>query len=330
GEDAGLALARQLRATPATLALPLALLYHEDERALRHAAANLGADDYLDFFTPTAELRARLAALLWRAEVKQRATLAAADSFADIGDFLFLSGVLRAEIRAGRSGALALIEPVAHEEEFNRETRERTLAEAHGFLSLNLRRKDSLFFYGPATLLAYLPGMETEAATASLSRLRDELLALQPYNDIVVGLASFPADGEEIEHLIEKAEVALVRARGARSRVVAYAVKDKPAAPAAQPAPAPPPPRVQSESRRDAPVERASRQESAATHLVREKRSFEAVEVSLASSAGLAHNGGAEAAERRRGLAPAATADGRATGAPRCDVSAGARRQSAR
>ncbi|MCA1850725.1 MAG: hypothetical protein LC672_06680, partial [Acidobacteria bacterium] len=263
-EDAGLALARQLRSTPATAALPLALLYHEDERALRRAAANLGAEDYLDFFTPTAELRARLAALLWRAEVKQRAAYASGDAFNDIGDYLFLSAALREEARAGRSGALALIEPVAREEEFNRETRERTLAEAHGFLSLNLRRRDLLVFYGPATLLAYLPGMDAEKATASLACLRDELRAAQPYYDIAVGLASFPADGEEIERLIEKAEVALVRARGARSRVVAYAAKEKAAAPAhsapvAQPAPAARAEGVQIESRREAPFERERR-----------------------------------------------------------------------
>ena len=298
GEDAGLALARQLRSSPATAALPLALLYHEDERVLRSAAANLGADDYLDFFTPTVELRARLAALLWRAEIKQRVTGAAADSFASIGDFLFLSGAVRAEMQADRAGALALIELVARQGEFNRETVERTLAETHGFLLLNLRRKDSLVLYGPTTLLAYLPDMDAEAATGALSRLREELLAAQPRNDIAIGLASCPADGETVERLIEKAEVAVVRARGARARVVSYATKDRPAAPVAQPTAAQRESAPQGLSRREAVLEQARRDEAAASHLLREKRAFDAVEVSLASSAGGARDGRSEAAER--------------------------------
>lgn len=315
-EDAGLALARQLRSSPATAALPLALLYHEDERALRRAAANLGADDYLDFFTPTTELRARLAALLWRAEVRQRSAPASSDAYDHIGDFLFLSGAARAEISAGRSGVLALIEPVAREDEFNHETSARTLAETHGFLLLNLRRRDLLVFYGPTTLLVYLPEMDIEAATDALARLREELWAAQPRNEIAIGLASFPTDGTEIERLIEKAEVALVRARGARSRIVAYAMKDKPAAPVATAAAAPPPApaqreRAQSESRRETLVERARRAEAAPTHLVREKRSFDAVEVSVASSLGLGRDGRAEAAER----AAAQERDRRARGA---------------
>ena len=59
----GLALAAQLRAAPATLALPLVLLYHADDAAQRQAAQRLGAVDYFALAASPTELRARLEAL---------------------------------------------------------------------------------------------------------------------------------------------------------------------------------------------------------------------------------------------------------------------------
>src|SRR5215213_677126 len=58
GEDASIALARQLRAEPATYSLPLVFVWAEDERAVRNAALYVGADDYFSLNTPAVEVLA--------------------------------------------------------------------------------------------------------------------------------------------------------------------------------------------------------------------------------------------------------------------------------
>jgi DNA-binding response OmpR family regulator len=73
GEDASIALARHLRAEPATYALPLVFVWADDERAVRNAAIYVGADDYFALATPAAEVLARLDALFWRVEADRRA-----------------------------------------------------------------------------------------------------------------------------------------------------------------------------------------------------------------------------------------------------------------
>src|SRR5205085_2145565 len=105
--------------------------------------------------------------------------------------------------------------------------RERSLVAAHGFLKLNLRRVDAVAFYGPATLLVYLPGADSSAARLTLARLREEFLEASPNNELLVGISSFPAHGTEIERLVEQAEVALdeARAENSHARVVVYCVE---------------------------------------------------------------------------------------------------------
>ncbi len=214
GEARLLSLARRLRAEPSSFALPVVLIFREDSRALRSAAQHLGADDYLSRDAPAEELRARLEALLWRAGSGRRSAPAVADQRSEIDNFLFLLDAVGADARRGREGSLALVEADGG-----------ALTDAHGFLKLNLRRVDAVAFYGPATLVVYLPGADASSARATLSRLREEFAGGGGAGgDLRVGVSSFPAHGTEVERLVEQAEAALGEAGSANSaaRVVVY------------------------------------------------------------------------------------------------------------
>ncbi|HYX41468.1 MAG TPA: response regulator, partial [Pyrinomonadaceae bacterium] len=207
----GLALAAQLRAAPATLALPLVLLYHADDAAQRQAAQRLGADDYFALAASSTELRARLEALCWRDEASRRTVaLKAAAVSAEIDDFMRLLDSARADIETGAHGVLALV--TADEAQAAAQdpaTQERTLAAAHEFFKLNLRRLDLIAFYGPTLLLVYLPRKGPARASSTLARLRNEFVAAHADCRLRLGLATFPADSREIETLIECAEARL-------------------------------------------------------------------------------------------------------------------------
>ena len=164
GERERVALARQLRAEASTYALPIIFLYQRDERAQRNAALNIGVDDYFALSTQPSEMQARLDALFWRTHAGRRAAPVVGEQHAEIDNFLLLLDAVRAEMEKGSDGAVALIEAAAREGEVqSRPERERVLAEAHGFLKLNLRRMDNIAFYGPMTLLVYLPNLEAAA-----------------------------------------------------------------------------------------------------------------------------------------------------------------------
>ncbi len=205
----GLSLAAQLRAAPTTHALPLVLLYHTDDAAQRAAARQLGADDYCALATPPAELHARLAALRWRNETGRRAAaLAAIAVSAEIDDFMGLLEQVRADNAAGTNGALALIAHAptpAHEQA----STAAALVSVHEFFKLNLRRLDMIAFYGPTMLIAYLPHKGPGTASNTLAQLRNEFAAAHKDVRLLFGLATFPADGREVETLVERAEAAL-------------------------------------------------------------------------------------------------------------------------
>jgi DNA-binding response OmpR family regulator len=229
-ENDRIALARRLRAEPATYALSLIFVFSEDERAMRNTALNIGADDYFGLWTPHEQILARLDSLFWRMEAGRRAVSAVGDQRLEIDNFMLTLDSVRDDMRAGAYGTLALVYAVsAHEghEAMDKAERDRTLAEAHGFLKLHLRRVDSVAFYGPTSLLVYLPRMKSETASDSLLRLRDEFLARSTESDIAIGLASFPLDGDDVESLIEKAEasISIARAGSTTRRVVAYEAK---------------------------------------------------------------------------------------------------------
>jgi len=221
GEGALKTLARRLRADASTLALPVVFLFREDGRALRSAAQHLGADDYFAQDAPADEIRARLASLFWRVGAARRAAPAHAEQRDEIDNFIFLLDAVAADLAEGLTGTVALVEAAGGREPAA------SLREAHAFLKLNLRRADAVAFYGPTTLVAYLPRAGSDAARATLARLRAEFLAARPESDLLAGLASFPADGAEVETLVERAEAALDESRGetgadAAARVRAY------------------------------------------------------------------------------------------------------------
>lgn len=229
-ENDSFALARRLRAEPATYALPLVLLWRENEQAARTSALNIGADDYFGLDVIPTEMLARLDALFWRVEAGRRAASAIGDQRLEIDNFMLMLDSVREQIRVGAKGTLSLIYAAAREgdDSFDREARDRVLAEAHGFLKMQLRRIDAVAFYGPTTLLVYLPRMRSEAATEALIKLRGEFMLERTDGEIVVGLASFPDDGSDVESLIEKAEQAVSLARLGKSqagRVVAYSAQ---------------------------------------------------------------------------------------------------------
>jgi two-component system, cell cycle response regulator DivK len=268
GESRLVTLARRLRTEPKTFALPVVFLFRADERTLRSAALRVGADDYFSQDAPREELRARLESLFWRVEAGRRNAPAVAEQRDEIDNFIFLLDSVAADARAGLTGTLALFETravgsfrthavgadsaadaLAHDEASRHqrdqaggrahgeagaghlpaaEDAQRTLAAAHGFLKLNLRRVDAVAFYGPATLLAYLPGADSAAARAAIAALREEFLSATPGGDLYAGLSSFPSDAAEVEQLVEQAEAALTRARGENSteRVFVYAGED--------------------------------------------------------------------------------------------------------
>lgn len=238
-ENENVALARKLRAETATYSLPIVFACSEDEHGLRTAAQYIGADDYFQLTTPPAEILARLDSLFWRVEADRRNAPVMSDRRLEIDNFMFMLDAVREDVRAGVGGTLALIYAVAPRASgtaFDKTARDRTLAEGHNFLKLNLRRIDAVAFYGPTTLLVYLPRMETSSAVAALTRLHREFLEEHPERDLVAGLASFPAHGSDVETLIEKAERAVSAARegATAAHIVAYEAKEE----TEQPAPA--------------------------------------------------------------------------------------------
>lgn len=215
-ENEAVAVARRLREKPATHALPLVLVYLEEERLMRSAALNVGVDDCFGIWTPHGQILARLDALFWRIEAGRRAASMSGDKRLEIDNFMVLLDAVREDIRDSANGTLALIYAMASNHAtvgFDKQARDRTLAEAHGFFKLNLRRIDAAGFYGPTTLLIYLPRLNGPEATAILMTLRDQFLAERPNDDLAIGVASFPDESSSVESLIERAEAAAGRAR---------------------------------------------------------------------------------------------------------------------
>lgn len=225
------AAARRLRSTAETFALPLVFLYRTDERTLRSAALNVGADDYFALAASNEEIGARLEALRWRTEAARRAAPLVADQLSEIDNFLLLLDAVGRDTAEGEAqGTLALAGLAGDAARAAEAEQERALAAAHGFLKLNLRRVEAVAFYGPTTLLVYLPRVDERTAEQRLTRLRKEFAAARTGVDLAVGLVSFDAAGDDkVEALVEKAEHALVEARSNNSltRVVAYSTGEE-------------------------------------------------------------------------------------------------------
>lgn len=209
-ESALVTAARRLRSTPDAYALPIVFLFRTDERTLRSAALHIGVDDYFARDAAPEELGARLESVLWRAEAGRRAAHAGGEQRIEIDNFIFLLDSVAEDLKRGLKGALSLVESPDDDG--------RALASAHGFLKLNLRRADAVAFYGPRTLLVYLPHRDARTGRDELARLRSEFVAGGDGREIIAGVTSFPSGDAEIEKLIERAEVALEAAREGNSK----------------------------------------------------------------------------------------------------------------
>jgi DNA-binding response OmpR family regulator len=240
-------LARRLRGDHSAARLPLVVVFGDARgrsnddaaEAARALARAVGADDCFALSTPAPEALARLDALFWRVESgRDLAAARAADGRrAEIEDFMRLLEDARAGVAAGASGALALVAPVAREAAADGRGGggADALRSAHEFLGRNLRRADSVAFYGPDLLVACLPRHTSAAAREDLARLHAEFSAAHPDARVAVGVAQFPEDGTEVERLIELAEVSLEEAR--RDAGPETAAGDGPSLPRATPLP---------------------------------------------------------------------------------------------
>jgi DNA-binding response OmpR family regulator len=228
GNAEALYLARRLRAEPESYATPIIIAYSEEQDALRNAALYMGADDYFSLTTPLEEIQARLDSLFWRKEAGRRRATIIGDQRLEIENFVILTDSARWDVERGWEGSLALVQPVSRDGQpgLDRAATAGALNSVYGFFKLQMRRMDSVVFYDASTLLVYLPHLSTPIAIGALTRLRGEFLEAQKSSDIAIGLVSFPADGNELEELLEMAETAAMQARSNTEfrRVVAYGV----------------------------------------------------------------------------------------------------------
>jgi DNA-binding response OmpR family regulator len=208
GEKEAVALARRLRNEVSSYALPLVFVWARDDRATRNAALNIGVDDYFALSLPFSDILVRLDSLFWRIEAGRRTAAVAGDQRLEIDNFMLMLDSVREDIERGRHGAVAVINAAQPDENqpLSKSARDRVLSEAHGFLKLYLRRIDTVAFYGPTTLLVYLPRLDAQSAREAIAKLDSDFSRAHPQSAINIGLASFPEDGTDVEGLIEKAE----------------------------------------------------------------------------------------------------------------------------
>jgi len=171
------------------------------------------------------EAEARIESLFWRAEVARRASQSSGNQQSEIDAFIQLIDAVRVDARHGLTGTLVLVEEAVNASSVSPVDSgrrgagkgKRPVQVVYNFLKLNLRRLDTIAFYGPSTLLVYLPRTGTGAARARLTALHDELIDTRLAHHQRFGMASFPADGNDPETLIPAAEIDLEAARHANS-----------------------------------------------------------------------------------------------------------------
>ena len=209
-------LVRQLRAEAATHALPIVVIFDNDGSTLRQTALNLAVDDYFGTATPFPEVNARLEGLFWRVEAGRRVAAVPGTRQLEIENFLLLLDAAREDAGGGLRGSLAVVRISNRGWPFLDgravATHGGTLKKLFGFLKLHLRRLDSVAFYGPDALITYLPGLNSAAAAERLSTLRREFVQDHEGTDLIIGVASFPADSVEVEKLLERCEAEAQRA----------------------------------------------------------------------------------------------------------------------
>ena len=104
---------------------------------------------------------------------------------------------------------------------------DRALKAISQFLQKNIRDVDAIARYGGEEFVMLIPDADKDAALCLAERLRDELSRTRvgelPQITISLGVASYPADGTDIEELIKKADAAMYAAKQAgRNKAVKY------------------------------------------------------------------------------------------------------------
>jgi DNA-binding response OmpR family regulator len=207
--DARMALVRQLRANAVTYLLPVVMVSDSNTETFRKAAANVGVDDCFERATPFPEVLARLDSLFWRIEAGRLAPGLIGNQRLEIDSFLLLLDGIRDDITAQRQGSLALLKidsPSPNSRAVGSFDQGRR--GALGFFKLHLRRLDAVAYYGPDALVFWIPGMSLLAASSRLKELRDTFAQEHPGTAMRMGLASYPADGTDLEKLLERCAAA--------------------------------------------------------------------------------------------------------------------------
>ncbi|MDX6614415.1 MAG: two-component system, OmpR family, operon response regulator KdpE [Blastocatellia bacterium] len=210
--DERVALARQLRSTSATYTLPIVMVCDLCDENIRQVATSIGVDDCFARATPVSEVLARLDALFWRVAAGRRSPALLEGQRLEIDNFLLLLDSIREQIDRRQPGTVALLVVACASQPTSARRIERVKEEAFGFFKLNLRRLDEVAFYGPNALLICLPRLSSSAASSRLRELRAEFLSAHADVEVHMGLASFPADGTDVEKLLEKCDAAAARA----------------------------------------------------------------------------------------------------------------------
>jgi diguanylate cyclase (GGDEF)-like protein len=111
---------------------------------------------------------------------------------------------------------------------FGHDAGDRALEIISQFLQKNIRDVDAIARYGGEEFVMLIPDADKDAAFNLAERLREELARVKldnlPPITISFGIATFPADGTEVEDLIKKADAAMYAAkRAGRNQSVKYA-----------------------------------------------------------------------------------------------------------
>jgi DNA-binding response OmpR family regulator len=204
-----LSFARDLHSKPSTYALPVVGVCDAIGETFRKVAASVGFDDCFVRTTPFPEVLARLDSLCWRVAAGRQASGLIGDQRIEIDNFLLLLDFVRDEISRQRQGSLGLIKPDRLSAGPLESRPGKHRREAFGFFKLRLRRMDLVASYGPDAFVVCLPGVNGLLANSTLLKLRDEFAQEHPDSDLRIGVASFPADGTDVEKLLEVCETAV-------------------------------------------------------------------------------------------------------------------------
>ena len=96
------------------------------------------------------------------------------------------------------------------------------------FLKKNIRDVDAIARYGGEEFVMLVPDADKDAAFCLAERLREELAKVKVDNippiTVSFGIATYPADGTEVDELIKKADAAMYAAkRAGRNKSAKYA-----------------------------------------------------------------------------------------------------------